>query len=79
MSARDAFGVSIRVIGLLIVFAGLLYLVDTLVLAIDPEYFSKYKLGAIPAPISHYLRNGIVSLVAISLARRPTHRAIRIR
>jgi hypothetical protein len=64
MSARDAFGVSVRVIGLLIVLAGLLYLVDALLLIIDPFYFIKYRPNIPPAPMAHYLRTGIVSLVA---------------
>jgi hypothetical protein len=64
MSARDAFGVCVRVIGLLIVLTGLLYLVDALLVIIDPVYFIKYRPNIPPVPMAHYLGMGIASLVA---------------
>lgn len=63
MTPRELFGVAVRIVGLGILGCSLLYLVDAVVLLIDPDYFAKAKLGTPSAPALHYFRNGVVCLL----------------
>ena len=62
MSAREVFSVAVRIIGLLICLAALLYLLTASLLFVDPEYFTKYRPGTSLAPVQHYLLNGLIYL-----------------
>ena len=57
MKPKQAFGVGVRLVGLIVGLVGIYFLVCGLVLDIDPEYSSKL------APAWHYFLFGIVDLV----------------
>jgi hypothetical protein len=57
MKPKQAFGVGVRLVGLIVALVGIYFLVCGLVLVIDPEYSSKL------APAWHFFLFGVVDLV----------------
>ena len=57
MNPKHAFGVGVRLVGLIVALVGIYFLVCGLVIFVDPNYSAKV------APASHYLLFGVVFLV----------------
>ncbi len=57
MKPQQAFGVAVRVIGLIVVLVSILYLVSALVVCIDPTFRPNLP------PAWHYLLDGVVELL----------------
>lgn len=56
MSAKECFGVIVRVVGLLVTLFAFVYLVSAAIVAINPHYRPD------TAPVAHYLLTGLVGL-----------------
>jgi hypothetical protein len=72
MKPRHAFGVAVRVVGLLVALFGAYFLVCSLVLIVDPSYSSKL------APAWHYLIFGVLYFLAGYVLIRSARRIVRI-
>jgi hypothetical protein len=71
MKPRHAFGVAVRVVGLIVALIGAYFLVCGLVLVIDPEYSVKL------APAWHFFVFGVVDLLAGYCLIRGARRIVR--
>ncbi len=72
MKPRQAFGVAVRILGLMIALLGGYFLVCGVVLVFDPEY------GLKPAPAAHYFILGMVDLLAGYGLMRGARRLVRL-
>jgi len=67
MTAKDRFAIAVRVVGLLVILAALLYFVDAVIMFINP-YF---RAGE---PAVHYFFTGVIALlVGLYLLRGAPH------
>lgn len=68
MKPKQAFGLSVRIVGLLLIIFGLVYFLSGIVLVFDPNF--KPNL----APAWHYFLDGVVSiLISLYLLRGAPH------
>jgi hypothetical protein len=72
MKPRQAFGVAVRVVGLIVALVGAYFLVCGLVLVVDPSYSSKL------APAWHYFVFGVLDFLAGYALIRGARQIVRV-